>query len=74
MAFRHPYAQTLSKIVRGFRKDLRDAERFVESGMVDPDRFRALVRAIPESEYARYPNLSPDSVAAAVDDFLSGRR
>lgn len=66
-----PYAQLLSKIVRGFRKDLLDAERFVESGMVDPGRFRELVREIPDSAYARYPNLSRDSVLAAVDEVLS---
>lgn len=61
-----PYAQLLSKVVRGFRKDLLDAERFVESGMVDPDRFRLLVEEIPEAEYARYPALSPESVLEAI--------
>lgn len=66
-----PYAQLLSKIVRGFRKDLLDAERFVNSGMVDPRRFRELVEEIPETAYARYPNLARDSVLAAVDDVLS---
>jgi len=67
-----PYAQLLSKVVRGFRKDLLDAERLVESGWVDAGRFRELVEAIPESAYARYPNLSRDSVLAAVDDFIAG--
>ncbi|MGH7540960.1 MAG: DUF6036 family nucleotidyltransferase [Gemmatimonadota bacterium] len=66
-----PYAQLLSKIVRGFRKDLLDAEHFVGSGMVDAERFRELVEGIPDSAYARYPNLSRDSVLAAVDDVLS---
>lgn len=66
-----PYAQLLSKVVRGFRKDLLDAERFVRSGMVDPDRFRELVREIPDTAYARYPNLGPDAVLAAVEEFLS---
>jgi len=66
-----PYAQLLSKIVRGFRKDLLDADRFVTSGMVDPRRFRTLVRGIPESAYARYPNLSRVSVLATVNEFLS---
>ncbi|MFQ5689060.1 MAG: hypothetical protein ACE5HQ_02145, partial [Gemmatimonadota bacterium] len=66
-----PYAQLLSKIVRGFRQDLLDAEQFVTSGMVDPRRFLELVRAIPDSAYARYPNLSRDSVRAAVDEFVS---
>jgi len=59
--------------VRGFRKDLRDAERFIESGMVDPARFRDLVERIPDSEYSRYPNLTPEGVRAAVADFFAGR-
>jgi hypothetical protein len=63
-----PYAQLLSKIVRGFRKDLLDAEHFLDSGMVDPRRFRELVDEIPDSAYARYPSLSRDSVLAAVAD------
>lgn len=66
-----PYAQLLSKVVRGFRKDLLDAACFVESGMVDPEEFHELVEAIPASAYARYPALSPESVRGAVADFLS---
>jgi len=66
-----PYAQLLSKVVRGFRKDLLDAERFVTSGMVDPERFRELVEGIPDTAYARYPNLSRPAVEEAVEDFLS---
>lgn len=65
-----PYAQLLSKVVRGFRKDMLDAARFVESGWVDPERFRDLVEAIPDSAYARYPNLSRQSVVDSVEDFL----
>ena len=67
-----PYAQLLSKVVRGFRKDLLDAERFVGSGWVDPRRFRDLVESIPDSAYARYPNLSRASVVDAVGAFLVG--
>lgn len=69
-----PYAQLLSKVVRGFRKDLLDAEHFVASGMVDPARFRELVAGIPDAAYARYPNLSRAAVEDAVDDFLSRLR
>ncbi len=67
-----PYAQVLSKVVRGFRKDLVDAERFVRSGWVDRRRFRDLVEAVPDSAYSRYPNLSRESVLGAVDAFLAG--
>lgn len=66
-----PYAQMFSKLVRGFRKDLLDAESFVRSGMVDVARFRALVRQIPDSAYAGYPNLTRDAVWGAVEDGLS---
>jgi len=66
-----PYAQLLSKIVRGFRKDLIDAEHFLRSGMVDAGRFRERVQAIPESSYVAYPTLSRDSVLAAVDEVLA---
>ena len=57
-----PYAQLLSKIVRGFRKDILDAESFITSGMVDPERFRSLVLDIPEAAYARYPAVSQSAV------------
>lgn len=66
-----PCAQLLSKIVRGFRKDLLDAEQFVRTGMVDRRRFLELVRQIPDSAYAKYPNLSRTAVLGAVEDFLS---
>ncbi|HEX9699891.1 MAG TPA: DUF6036 family nucleotidyltransferase [Acidobacteriota bacterium] len=66
-----PYAQLLSKVVRGFEKDVQDAESFLASGMVDAERFRFLVREIPEAAYARYPALSQRAVIGAVDEFLA---
>jgi hypothetical protein len=66
-----PYAQLLSKIVRGFRQDVLDARSFLQSGMVDAGEFRTLVHQIPESAFAKYPSLSHDAVISAVDDFLS---
>lgn len=68
-----PYAQLLSKVVRGFSRDLRDAESFLSTGMVDAERFRALVQQIPDAAYTRYPALSQQSVLGAVDDFLMHR-
>jgi len=67
-----PYAQLLSKVVRGFNRDMADAEKFLDSGMVDAERFRSLVDAIPNAAYAKYPALSRQAVLEAVDDFLSG--
>ena len=66
-----PYAQLLSKVIRGFEKDVQDAESFLTSGMVDAERFRSLVHEIPEAAYARYPALSQRAVLDAVDEFLS---
>ncbi len=66
-----PYAQLLSKLVRGFNRDMQDAARFLDSGMVDAERFRSLVSAIPDAAYAKYPALSRRAVLEAVEDFLS---
>ncbi len=67
-----PCAQLLSKIVRGFERDLVDARSFVSSGMVDIKQFRRLVRSIPDSAWSKYPRHSPGAVRKAVDEFLSG--
>lgn len=69
-----PYAQLLSKVVRGFNRDMQDAESFLASGMVDAERFRTLVHGIPERAYATYPALSRDAVLQAVESFLTRRR
>ncbi len=71
-----PHAQLLSKIVRGFRKDMQDADSFITSGLVDPERFHSLVHGIPEAAYAQYPALSQRAVLEAIDGFLAqiGRR
>jgi hypothetical protein len=68
-----PYAQLLSKVVRGFNRDTLDASSFVASGMVDPKRFRSLVNGIREAAYAKYPALSRRAVLEAVEEFLSQR-
>ncbi len=68
-----PYAQILSKIVRGFQRDMDDANEFINSGMVDPRKLRSLVDSIPDSAYARYPSLSRDGVEQAVKTFLMER-
>ena len=64
-----PYAQIFTKIVRGFERDLDDAREFVRSGMVDLPKLKALVAAVPDSAYAKYPSLSRHAVEAAIDDF-----
>jgi hypothetical protein len=66
-----PYAQLLSKVVRGFKQDLEDAKNFIDSGMVAPNRFRSLVAENPESIYVKYPTLSKNGIDNAVELFLS---
>ena len=72
MSFFHydPYSQVLSKVVRGFRRDLEDARNFIDAGLVDATRFRERVDAIPESAFARYPALSRKAILDAVGAFL----
>ena len=72
IAFYHydPYAQILSKIVRGFRRDVEDARAFVQNGMVDPVELRSLVADIPDSAFASYPTLSHAGIEKAVEAFL----
>jgi hypothetical protein len=65
-----PYAQLLSKVVRGFNRDMEDAENLIRSGMVDPKRFRSLVHRIPERSFTKYPALSRQAILDAVRDFL----
>lgn len=65
-----PYSQLYSKVVRGFSRDLEDARHFLESGMVEAERFRGLTHKVPDSAFESYPRLSPGAVRAAVDAFL----
>jgi hypothetical protein len=65
-----PCAQLLSKVVRGFRRDLQDAKNMLSSGMVDAEPFRELVEGIPDSAYSKYPSLSKEAVTRAVESFL----
>jgi uncharacterized nucleotidyltransferase DUF6036 len=66
-----PYAQTFAKVVRGFARDREDAESFVRSGMVDPERLRTLVRGVPDRAFAKYPALTKRAVIEAVDGFVA---
>ena len=65
-----PYAQMLSKVVRGFPAGSAGRPEFPFERMVDPVHFRSLVYSIPETEFQKYPALSRDAVLEAVDDFL----
>ena len=66
-----PYAQLLSKVIRGFNRDMQDANEFIRSGMVEPELFRTLVQRIPDRSFAKYPTLTRQAVLGAVTDFLN---
>jgi hypothetical protein len=66
-----PYAQFLSKVARGFQRDLDDAREFMRSGMVDPRKLRSLLASIPNSAFAKYPSLSRGGIENAIETFLT---
>lgn len=66
------YSQCLSKLERAHRKDLDDARRMVDDGLVEPDRLRELFEAI-EPQLYRFPAISPEHFRAAVQAFLARR-
>lgn len=72
VAFYHydPYSQLLSKVIRGFNRDIQDANAFIRCGMVNPEKFRTLVQGIPDRSFAKYPTLTRRAVLGAVMDFL----
>jgi hypothetical protein len=67
-----PYSQVFAKVVRGLDRDLEDARAFIRTGMVEPEKLRSLVDAIPDSAYAKYPHLSRAAASMSVETLLSG--
>ncbi len=65
------YSQALSKIERGFEKDLSDAREMVHRGLVEPPKALELLAAI-EPELVRYPAVDPGSFRRAVEAFFHG--
>jgi hypothetical protein len=63
------YSQALSKIERGFRGDLDDVGKMIESGLVEPARLRELYEAI-EPELYRYPAIDPAAFRQKVEAAL----
>jgi hypothetical protein len=64
------YSQALSKIERGFRQDLDDVGKMIESGLVRPARLRELFEAC-ESELYRYPAIDPSAFRRKLDAALA---
>jgi hypothetical protein len=63
-----PYGQVLSKIQRRHERDLRDAESFVASGLIQVERLRKLFAEI-EPDLIRYPAIDAQSFRTAVNEF-----
>lgn len=69
--FRHYdfHSQALSKIERGFSRDLDDVREMVRRKLVDPDQLEQFARDIVPG-LIRYPAVDPNSFLETVADFL----
>jgi Nucleotidyltransferase of unknown function (DUF6036) len=63
------YAQALSKLERGYEKDLHDVRAMLGSGRIETSELLRLFREIEPSLY-RYPAIDPQSFRQAVEDFV----
>lgn len=61
-----PYSQALSKLERGYDRDLADVREMLVLGLVDPERLRAYFAEI-EPELYRYPAIDPASFKRRVE-------
>jgi hypothetical protein len=61
------YSQALSKIERGFEKDLEDVREMVRRGLVKPAKALELHRAI-EPELVRFPAIDPATFRRSVEE------
>jgi hypothetical protein len=63
-----PYAQALSKLLRGHDRDLLDVRSLVRAGLVEKDRLREMFGRI-EALLIRYPALDPATFRESVARF-----
>jgi hypothetical protein len=63
-----PYGQALSKLQRGYDRDLRDARSFLSSGLITTDQLKKMF-ALIEPQLIRYPAIDPALFRAAVVKF-----
>jgi hypothetical protein len=71
LSFHHfdPVAQALSKAERGHSQDIRDVQKMIASGLVDPAEVRSQFEAIEPNLY-RFPAIDPASFRKAVKDLF----
>jgi Nucleotidyltransferase of unknown function (DUF6036) len=65
------YAQALAKIERGHEIDLKDVNRMLTSGLVEPQRLLELFSSIEDHLY-RYPDLDRPTFRRAVERVIEG--
>lgn len=63
-----PYGQALAKPLRGFDRDLRDAEALRARGLIDSAKLRQMF-ALIESNLIRYPAIDSSVFRESVNDF-----
>lgn len=63
-------AQALSKLARGFDRDLRDVHAMLERGLVTREQILQAFAEI-EPNLIRYPSLDADELARRVEEFLA---
>lgn len=64
------YSQCLTQLERGFDKDFHDAQRMVDTGLVDPNRLRELFDAI-EPTLIRYFATHPPAFRRELEAFIA---
>lgn len=64
------YSQCLAKLERAHRKDLADARRMIDDGLVEKAWLRDFFDAI-QPELFRYPAVAPAAFRASVEAFLA---
>lgn len=72
LSFHHfdPVAQALSKVERGHEQDLRDVDKMIASGLVNPAEALIQFKAI-EPELYRFPAIDPVSFRKAVENLFA---
>ncbi|MBL4819100.1 MAG: hypothetical protein JKY15_07750 [Deltaproteobacteria bacterium] len=63
------YAQALSKIQRGHKRDLLDVENMFAKKLITPEKLRELFQAI-EPDLIRYPSISPKDLKNKLETTL----
>jgi hypothetical protein len=64
------YSQALSKIERGFERDLFDVQSLFQQKLISPQKLIELFNAI-QKDLIKFPAINPASFRASVENFLA---